>query len=84
MTLDHLHVGQSGIIKTVGGEGVLRRRFLDMGLTPGTRVLIRKMAPLGDPFEIYLRGYELTLRKEDAQRIQIEPVSSKPQKGGSL
>ena len=77
MTLDHLHVGQSGIIKTVGGEGVLRRRFLDMGLTPGTRVLIRKMAPLGDPIEIYLR-------KEDAQRIQIEPVSSKPQKGGSL
>ena len=57
MTLDHLHVGQSGIIKTVGGEGVLRRRFLDMGLTPGTRVLIRKMAPLGDPIEIYLRGY---------------------------
>ena len=51
---------------------------------PGTRVLIRKMAPLGDPIEIYLRGYELTLRKEDAQRIQIEPVSSKPQKGGSL
>ena len=84
MTLDHLHVGQSGIIKTVGGEGVLRRRFLDMGLTPGTRVLIRKMAPLGDPIEIYLRGYELTLRKEDAQRIQIETVSSKPQKGGSL
>ena len=84
MTLDHLHVGQSGIIKTVGGEGVLRRRFLDMGLTPGTRVLIRKMAPLGDPIEIYLRGYELTLRKEDAQLIQIEPVSSKPQKGGSL
>ena len=84
MTLDHLHVGQSGIIKTVGGEGVLRRRFLDMGLTPGTRVLIRKMAPLGDPIEIYLRGYELTLRKEAAQRIQIEPVSSKPQKGGSL
>ena len=84
MTLDHLHVGQSGIIKTVGGEGGLRRRFLDMGLTPGTRVLIRKMAPLGDPIEIYLRGYELTLRKEDAQRIQIEPVSSKPQKGGSL
>ena len=84
MTLDHLHVGQSGIIKTVGGEGVLRRRFLDMGLTPGTRVLIRKMAPLGDPIEIYLRGYELTLRKEDAQRIQIEPVSSKPQKGGNL
>ena len=84
MRLDHLHVGQSGISKTVGGEGVLRRRFLDMGLTPGTRVLIRKMAPLGDPIEIYLRGYELTLRKEDAQRIQIEPVSSKPQKGGSL
>ena len=84
MTLDHLHVGQSGIIKTVGGEGVLRRRFLDMGLTPGTRVLIRKMAPLGDPIEIYLRGYELTLRNEDAQRIQFEPVSSKPQKGGSL
>ena len=77
MTLDQLHVGQSGIIKIVGGEGELRRRFLDMGLTPGTSVLVRKVAPLGDPIEIHLRGYELTLRKEDALRIELaeEPAA---------
>ena len=76
MTLDSLHVGQGGIIELVGGEGELRRRFLDMGLTPGTAVLVRKMAPLGDPIEIHLRGYELTLRKEDAQRIVIKPMDA--------
>ncbi|MEY8382962.1 ferrous iron transport protein A [Christensenellaceae bacterium 44-20] len=84
MTLDNLQIGQGGTIAAVGGEGALRRRFLDMGLTPGTKVFVRKMAPLGDPIEIHLRGYELTLRKEDAQRIQIADVQSAPaqQKGG--
>ena len=69
----------------MGGEGALRRRFLDMGLTPGTKVFVRKMAPLGDPIEIFLRGYELTLRKEDAQRIEITDVQAAPvpaKKGG--
>ena len=84
MTLVDLQIGQSGTITVVGGEGALRRRFLDMGLTPGTKVFVRKMAPLGDPIEIHLRGYELTLRKEDAQRIQIADVQSAhaQQKGG--
>ena len=72
MTLDQLAVGKTGIISTVGGEGALRRRLLDMGLTPKTRVMIRKVAPMGDPIEIHLRGYELTIRLEDAQKIGIE------------
>ena len=84
MTLAELKIGQSAKILAVNGEGALRRRLLDMGLTPRTEVMVRKVAPMGDPIEVHLRGYELTLRKEDAQRIQNVPVSSKPQKGGSL
>ena len=64
--------GDEAIIDMVGGEGVLRRRCLDMGLTPGTRVLMRKKAPMGDPIEIKLRGYELTLRLEDAEKITLK------------
>ena len=66
MTLDELSVGHSGVITQVGGEGILRCRLLDMGLIPGTAVTVIKVAPMGDPIEIRLRGYELTLRKEDA------------------
>lgn len=58
----------------MGGAGALRRRLLDMGLTPRTRVLVRKVAPMGDPIEIKLRGYELTLRRDDAQKIQVTGV----------
>lgn len=72
MTLDQITVGQEATITKVGGEGELRCRFLDMGLIPGTRVKVRKMAPMGDPIEIQLRGYELTIRKEDAQRIEVQ------------
>lgn len=72
MTLDQLKVGHSGVITVVGGEGALRRHLLDMGLTPKTRVLMRKVAPMGDPVELRLRGYELTLRLEDAREIGIE------------
>lgn len=72
MTLDMLKVGESGIIKSVGGEGELRLRLLDMGLIPKTKVMVRKTAPMGDPIEIHLRGYELTLRIEDAKKIEIE------------
>ena len=68
MTLDELHIGDSGVIATVGGEGALRRRLLDMGLTPKTKVTVRKMAPMGDPIELHLRGYELTIRAEDAKK----------------
>ena len=71
MTLDKLPIGQQARIETVGGEGALRRRLLDMGLTPGTCVTIRKVAPMGDPIELHLRGYELTLRLEDAQKITL-------------
>ena len=71
-TLDRLKTGNMGVIKHVGGQGALRRRLLDMGLTPGTKIMIRKVAPLGDPIELHLRGYELTIRQEDAEKIQIE------------
>ena len=71
VTLDKLPIGQEGIIKTVGGEGILRRRLLDMGITPRTRVIVRKRAPLGDPLEIYIRRYELTLRAAEASKIMV-------------
>jgi len=74
MTLKDLNIGQSGIIKTVGGEGALRRRLLDMGLTPKTKVLVRKIAPFGDPIELSLRGYELSIRLEDAKKIEVEEI----------
>jgi Fe2+ transport system protein FeoA len=72
MTLDRLKPGESGKITAVGGGGALRRRLLDMGLTPGTKVSVRKVAPFGDPMELSLRGYELTLRGEDARDISIQ------------
>lgn len=71
MTLEELPIGESAIIKSVGGEGALRCRFLDMGLIPKTRVEVRKVAPMGDPIEIRLRGYELTIRKDDAKEIEV-------------
>lgn len=72
MTLDDLSVGQSAVIKNVGGEGALRLRLLDMGLIPRTRVGLIKVAPLGDPKEISVRGYVLTLRREDAAKIELD------------
>ena len=72
VTLDCLSVGESGIIVKVNGEGRVRRRLFDMGLTPGAEVYLRKIAPLGDPIEITLRGYELSLRKEEAMNVEIE------------
>ena len=74
MNLDELKSGESGTIKTIGGEGRLRRRLLDMGLTPKTKVMVRKVAPMGDPIELCLRGYELTIRGEDARRIEIDKI----------
>lgn len=71
MTLNELPIGSKGIIKKVGGEGALRLRFLDMGLIPNTAVSVIKVAPLGDPIEIHIRGYELTLRVDDAKNIEI-------------
>ena len=75
MTLDELKVGQSATITAVGGEGALRNRLIDMGLIPRTRVTLRKVAPMGDPIELHLRGYELTIRLEDAAKITVEPAS---------
>ena len=72
MTLETLQIGKTAVIKTVGGEGELRCRLLDMGLIPKTKVTMMKVAPMGDPMEIRLRGYELTIRKEDAGKIEIE------------
>ena len=74
MTLDELVVGKSATIVQVGGHGSLRNHFLDMGLTPGTQVSLIKTAPMGDPIELRLRGYELTLRLEDAAKIEIKDV----------
>ena len=70
-TIDDLTIGESGVISQVGGEGALRLRFLDMGLIPGTTVTLRKIAPMGDPIQIRVRGYELTIRREDARKIDL-------------
>ena len=70
-TLDKLPIGKRGPIEKVNGEGPLRCRLLDMGLIPGTQVLVQKVAPMGDPIEIRIRGYELTIRLEDAKEIQV-------------
>ena len=75
MTLRDLGVGRSGRVLTVGGEKVLRRRLLEMGITPHTTITVKKVAPLGDPIELLIRGYVLTLRLEDAERITIEEVA---------
>jgi len=74
MTLDHIRPGQTVIIVSVGGQGLLRRRLLEMGLTPKTKVKVRKVAPMGDPIEVYLRSYVLTLRKDDASKIEVREV----------
>ena len=70
--LDEFKIGETGLIKKVEGEGRLRRRLFDMGVTPGATVYLRKKAPLGDPIEITIRGYELTLRKSEAVLVLLE------------
>ena len=72
MTLDLLPLGQEAVITAVGGEGALRCRLLDMGLIPKTTVRVEKTAPLGDPIELRVRGYSLSLRKADARNITVE------------
>ena len=76
MTLNELKIGSSAVITAVGGDGALRCRLLDMGLAPRTRVTLQKVAPMGDPIEIRVRGYELTLRVEEAKKIEVEGVSA--------
>ena len=72
ITLDTLPVGHEAVITAVGGEGPLRCRLLDMGLIPKTRVRVEKIAPLGDPMELNVRGYELSVRKADAEMIEVQ------------
>ena len=74
MKLHELSIGQSAKIVKLGGEGPLRLRFLDMGLIPRTMVRLMKVAPMGDPIEINLRGYELTLRKDEAEWIEVSAL----------
>ena len=74
MTLDKLEIGRRAKIVAVQGSGTLRDRLLDMGLTPNTQVMIGKFAPMGDPIELTLRGYELTLRVDDAKNIDVETI----------
>ena len=75
MTLDKLIPGLSGKVTIVHGEGLVRRRLLEMRLTPKTVVKVRKIAPMGDPIELYLRSYVLTIRKDDAAMIEVEVIS---------
>lgn len=75
-TLDQFAVGEHGIVKNVVGEGKIKRRLFDMGITPGAEILLRKKAPLGDPLEVTIRGYELTLRKTEACCVNMRTEST--------
>lgn len=72
MTLKELKPGQKGRVTSIGATGPMKRRIMDMGVTPGVEIKVIKMAPLGDPIEVNIRGYELSLRKEEAAQIQLE------------
>lgn len=71
-TLKDIKVGKTAVIKKLHGEGALKRRIMDMGLTKGVEIYVRKVAPLGDPMEINVRGYELSIRKADADMVEVE------------
>lgn len=71
MTLKDVKIGETVTVKKLTGEGAVKRRIMDMGITKGTEVTVRKAAPLGDPIEVTVRGYELTLRKQDAEMIEV-------------
>ncbi len=71
-TLKQVKVGESAVIEKLHGEGAIKRRIMDMGLTKGTEVYVRKVAPLGDPMELTVRGYELSVRKADAEMIEVK------------
>ena len=74
MTLKDLEIGKSAVITSVGGKGALRQHFLDMGMIPGAEVTVVKFAPMGDPMELQVHGYELTLRLAEAEQIEIEQI----------
>lgn len=72
MTLDQLKPGEAATVAALRGEGAVKRRIMDMGITKGVLVAVRKVAPLGDPIELTVRGYELSVRKEEAAKIEVE------------
>ncbi|MCQ2404378.1 MAG: ferrous iron transport protein A [Clostridia bacterium] len=72
-TVNDLKIGEGGVVTALGCSGALRRRIIDMGITPGAHVIMRKEAPMGDPIEINVRGYELSIRRSEAKEIEIEP-----------
>lgn len=71
-TLKDVKIGEKATVKKIHGEGAIKRRIMDMGLTKGTEVIVRKVAPLGDPIEMTVRNYELSLRKADAEMVEVE------------
>ncbi|MBQ3274750.1 MAG: ferrous iron transport protein A [Christensenellaceae bacterium] len=76
MTLKEAVIGSTVKVKKINGEGAIKRRIMDMGITKNTEIFIRKVAPLGDPIELTLRGYELSLRKADAEMIEVEEITA--------
>lgn len=81
MTLKNARVGDTVKVLKVEGEGPIRRRIMDLGITKGVEIYVRKVAPLGDPFELTVRGYELSVRKDDAKMVLVEKISSESEKG---
>ncbi len=71
-TLREVGVGQTAVVRRLAGEGAVKRRIMDMGITKGTEVYVRKVAPLGDPIEVTVRGFELSLRKDEADRVLVQ------------
>ena len=76
MTLRDVKIGDTMTVKKINGVGPIKRRIMDMGITKGIEIYVRKVAPLGDPIEITVRGYELSIRKEDAEKIDVEPAGT--------
>ena len=72
MTLREVEIGETVKVKKINGEGAIKRRIMDMGITKNTEIFVRKVAPLGDPSEVTVRGYELSIRKADAQMVEVE------------
>ena len=83
-TLDQIEIGSSARIIEVGGSGALRQHFLDMGIVPGAEFTVKKLAPMGDPMEIEIHGYELTLRLQEGEKIKVEPIKERTRKHVSI
>ena len=83
MTLKDIKIGKSAVVTAVGGEGALRQHFLDMGVIPGAEVTVVKYAPMGDPMELRIHGYELTLRLADAAKIEVKAIEKPKGTSGS-